>query len=297
MQVKGYIQPKKKQPTLLEVIDDKIVNEIADKLGKIVPRIENTLKEKTQEVDNKLSEVDNYINGVDAEIVRKLSTIESGKNSKDGKDELNAEQIDKEEIIEEVLLRIPIPEIEEIDREELKQEILSEIPEYKPIDENKLLSKFLKKIPTKKGDLKIITEKIDPQTIIDAILKDETFKLRVDNIDGLENKVKSFWDRYPRGYLHGGGISEVIHDATLTGKGTTASPLSAVQSGGGLVKIILTGTVDGTNNSFTAPKKPTYIVSDGLFYEENDYNGNNQWTYIAGTITTVFYPQSAIWAF
>ena len=94
---------------------------------------------------------------------------------------------------------------------------------------------------------------------------------------------------------HGGGLSTVSHDSTMTGNGTPSSPLSVVPTG--LIRITITGTVNGGNNIFTAASKPTWIVSDGVWYEERDYNNSVQWTYSAGTITTVFYPQSAIFGF
>jgi len=98
----------------------------------------------------------------------------------------------------------------------------------------------------------------------------------------------------------GGGLSSVSTDSTLTGNGTPSNPLHVVSSGG-LIRLTLTGTVDGAHNSFTATVLPTWIVSDGVWYEQKDYNNGTQWSYTgsagAYTITTVFYPQSSLYGF
>lgn len=78
---------------------------------------------------------------------------------------------------------------------------------------------------------------------------------------------------------HGGGLSEVSHDATLTGNGTPASPLSVVGSPG-FTFLPATGLVNSNNTEFTFTEEPSFIVSDGAWYRENI-----GWTWDSGTLT------------
>lgn len=81
-----------------------------------------------------------------------------------------------------------------------------------------------------------------------------------------------------------GGLSFVTTDSTLTGRGTPASPLS-VAAGSGF--ITLTGSINGTNVTFTAASRPTLIFTDIGVWAENATAG---FTYSAGTITLPFAP-------
>lgn len=95
---------------------------------------------------------------------------------------------------------------------------------------------------------------------------------------------------------HGGGLSRVTTDSTLTGLGTPASPLS-VASSGGLVKIMVSGTVNGSNQTFTVTKTPTWLIVDGAWYEQKDNNDVTQWSAVGATITTQIVPSDSIWGF
>lgn len=59
-------------------------------------------------------------------------------------------------------------------------------------------------------------------------------------------------------------------------------------SGGGFTPLQTTSTVDGANTSFvfaTATAQPTLIISDGIQYQQQDNNANNQWTWVQATHT------------
>ena len=60
--------------------------------------------------------------------------------------------------------------------------------------------------------------------------------------------------------------------------------------GGGLTPIVISGAVNGSNLTFTSTTKPTYIVSDGVWYTALDANSNVQWSYAGGTITLSIAP-------
>ncbi len=82
---------------------------------------------------------------------------------------------------------------------------------------------------------------------------------------------------------HGGGLSSVIHDTSLTGSGTVDSPLSVVATPTGITIIAVAGTIDDSNMSFTSASQPTLLVINGMIYQKTA--GAITWTYVAGTIT------------
>ncbi len=105
------------------------------------------------------------------------------------------------------------------DIQEIIKEVTKNLPktESSKVDEDKIIKKVLKSLPNKKGDLKIIQEKVevDPMSVIDKImsLPPEKFKIKLDNIDGLQQTINAFKSQLGRGYLHGSG------PAPLTTKG------------------------------------------------------------------------------
>ena len=62
--------------------------------------------------------------------------------------------------------------------------------------------------------------------------------------------------------------------------------------GGGFTNLTATGNVDGDNVTFTFTQKPTYIISDGVWYIEN-----SGWTWLTLTATLGSPPQTGIWGF
>ena len=69
---------------------------------------------------------------------------------------------------------------------------------------------------------------------------------------------------------------------TLTSAFVNGIPRVTINSSGGsgFTTLPATGTVNGANTSFTFTQKPTYIVSDHAWYQEN-----KGWTWDAGTLT------------
>lgn len=73
--------------------------------------------------------------------------------------------------------------------------------------------------------------------------------------------------------------------------------LSAViAGGGGYTLLAATGTVNGLNAAFTFSQTPTFVVSDGVWYQKLDNNGNTNWSGTT-TVTMTIPPTSAIWGF
>lgn len=82
---------------------------------------------------------------------------------------------------------------------------------------------------------------------------------------------------------HGGGLSIVTTDSTLTGLGTTSSPLSVVGGGSGLTILPAIGTINNINTSFTFTVLPTLLVINGAL---NRQTGDSiTWTWNTGTLT------------
>lgn len=99
---------------------------------------------------------------------------------------------------------------------------------------------------------------------------------RIDEISNTINAKGKIDQRW-----HGGGLSRVSTDATLTGNGTPSSPLSVV--GGGSITAWSTPpeTPDSSNLIFTVGVlAPTDVVADGILF----FNGFG-YTYAAGQIT------------
>lgn len=93
---------------------------------------------------------------------------------------------------------------------------------------------------------------------------------------------------------HGGGISSVVHDTTLTGNGTTSSPLSVV---GGVSSgfQIPTGAVNGVNLIYVYAVAPNAIVVDGATLQKTDQSGNHNWSGTT-TITLLIAPTISTFA-
>ena len=144
-----------------------------------------------------------------------------------------------------------------------------------------------------KGDPGVDGKNFDPSEIpkIEDIIKEV-----ISNLKNPKKKVLSHRDIDMSDMRwHGGGLSSVAHDSTLTGNGTSSSPLSVV--GGGLTEVTFTGSRDGSNVTFTVSEAPTYVVSDGIWLKAMDDNGNTQWSVAGLTVTMVNPPVSSIYGF
>lgn len=226
---KVKIIAEKYRKELMEAMNAKI-SEI-DKTIHVANTVLDETKKTTQEEIEKIGEAAN-------EAIEEIRNIEISlpENGEDGRDGQDAEPIDIDEIVQSVLAQIPIPE-------------------FPKIDEDKLLSKFLKQIPDKKGDLKIIQERVevDPMDVIDEILKlpDGKFKLKTSNIDGLDQTITAFKSQIGKhGYIHGGG------DTVVAGTGVTIVSLpngtkQINSSGSGGSQTPWTSNIDGAGFSLS----------------------------------------------
>jgi hypothetical protein len=150
-----------------------------------------------------------------------------------------------------------------------KEDLLASIPKPEKLDREELTRAILAKVP-----------KITQVTVEDVIKELKKSKvLETQDIKGLPNMNDQRW--------HGGGLTTVSHDATLTGTGTSSSPLSVV--GGGVTVETPTGLVNSSNSVFTVSAQPKWIVSDGITY----FSGAG-YTYAALTVTLTIPPSEYI---
>lgn len=82
--------------------------------------------------------------------------------------------------------------------------------------------------------------------------------------------------------------------ATMSQSGDRMDITLASSGGGvgGFTTLTATGAVDGSNTSFDFTSKPTYIVSDHAWYQEN-----TGWTWSGSTATMTIPPNDDIWGF
>lgn len=126
------------------------------------------------------------------------------------------------------------------DEELLVSRVLAKIPKF---DEQKFAKKVIGYIGKPKSELKVLRQEVetDPMAILEKILAlpKEKFQLKTDNISGLSQTIRAIQNQLGRGYLHGGGISDITGliqagtNITLSGNGTKASPYVINASGGG----------------------------------------------------------------
>jgi hypothetical protein len=268
--VKGIYKKPVPPQSPLEVLDEKI-NSIANKVEDIVVEKEQEISVVIQRID----EVEKMIETIELKHGENGEDGKDGENGQDGADGQDAEPVDLEEIIHEVLERIDVPQAPTINEESIVSKLLEKVP--KPIDENKLLAKFLKQIPEKKGSLKIIQEKIetDPMSVIDQIMAmpEGKFKLKTTHIDGLEQTISAFHSQLGRGYLHGGGISNITGliqagtNISITGTGTSTSPYVINATGSSAVSL-----ADVSASSTTTPLS-LYTMTSGVNVEFRSSTG------------------------
>lgn len=220
---------------------------LADAL-KGIDRLKADLEKKfSQRIEEAVAEIQNRSD----EIIDSVKNMEFIKGDP-GKD------ADENALERRLSAKIPNPA-------DIERAILSKVPR---VDEEKLTRRLLAKVP--KRDVKIIENKVevDPMAIIDQIMdlpEEKRKKLRVksENVDGLQQTISAMHTQLGRGYLHGGGLSSVSHDSSLTGQGTPTSPLSVTgssqpfflaQTPQGNSRALLEGDVDGSNTTFQVPE-------------------------------------------
>ncbi len=163
------------------------------------------------------------------------------------------------------------------------------------VNEESIASKVISMIPqADKVDFEALVKKaVDSVQIptISDVVKEIKKKKLIDRQDIKGMPLNMNDQRW-----HGGGISTVSHDSTLTGNGTPSNPLSVVATPSFTI-ITATGAVNGINQSFVFATTPSVIVVDqGRVMRQISSDGNINWT---GTtnVTLQIAPTSDIYGY
>lgn len=210
------------------------INNIKSGLNDKIQEVDEKVGTSLSLVDSKMQEVTKTMSDIEDATVEVLTTLkENALKGDPGKD------ADPGEIVKAVLSQVP-----KIDEEKIITAVVSRVP---IIDTKKLTKDILSKIPDNKASLKIIQEsiEIDPLSVIDKIMalpEEQRSKLQFpqSSVTGLDQTIRAFNNQITaRGYLHGGGISDITGlvtagtNVTITGNGTKTSPYVINSSGSG----------------------------------------------------------------
>lgn len=193
--IRGYLK-KAETNDLVYAEDFRGVSDTLIELRDIKKDLVESVDEKIQEADVAIEEIKRITEESTQIISEKVQEFDQTAN----------------QLIEDIH-NIPTIQGKSADEEKILATVLSKIPAIQ-LDEKALFKRFVAKIPKTKADLKIIQESFetDPMSVIDKILElpEDKFKLKITNIEGLEQTISSFRSQITqRGYLHGGGDTVV----------------------------------------------------------------------------------------
>jgi len=283
--IKGRIIKKKEE-----------VQEVPNLMGSVtsVVKLVTELNKVKKSVDDKFIEMDEAVSEL-------RDTVEEVKSIKKGEP---GETPDLDELASEVTRRIRMPQDGKSADEDA---IVSRLKRYIPnIDEDAIEKRILSKIPKPKSNLKIIRDKveIDPMSVIDKILalpeEKRSKLLKAENISGLNQTISAFHNQVgSRGYLHGGGISNITGlitagtNVTITGSGTKTDPYVINSSGGGgggtVSQIDTTGPITGGPITTTGTIGITQATTS-----TDGYLSSTDWNTFNGKQSALTFSQSLV---
>lgn len=177
------------------------------------------------------------------------------------------------------------------------------------------LSKAVDDLCAEEDDEETEYDPIQIRNSLETLLDDD--RLPISAIDGLQEALSKLSSRGGNGsgfQLFGGasgiqlytngtkrGTAKYINFIPGTGISITyvntngRHDLTFAMSGsGGFTRLTATGTIDGNNKAFTFTQKPTYIIMDGAWMQQN-----KGWTWSAGPLTATMDvpPQNDIYGF
>ena len=142
-----------------------------------------------------------------------------------------------------------------------------------------IVEKIIEKIEVVK---EVMPKSIDVSIVKNAVSKKDLETDRKEILSGMakvDGRIKLIDQRW-----HGGGLSQVYHDTTLSGTGSSSNPLTVIGGGGSGSRMeIPTGIVNDSNVSFAFTNLPVILVINGLTYRQS--GGMYNWTVSGKTIT------------
>lgn len=242
-----------------------LTEEVVQLKEDVIQTVELGIEHINQTVDQKMDEADEILDNLVEranEVIESMLEMELPEGIPGDPGE-PGEDADEEKIKEEVLAELR----NTLDKEAIIQELLLRIPPAQVIDEKALLKKLLSKVPENKESLKIIRENIevDPMAIIQKIMELPAgkFKIKPDQVDGLEQTMSAFRSQLGKGYLHGGGDT-VVAGANINIT-TDNNGRKVISSLTGAVSRTMTYNADGTLNVTTdSYGTRTCVYSSGL---------------------------------
>jgi hypothetical protein len=142
--------------------------------------------------------------------------------------------------------------------------------------------------------IKEISKTLEVGDIKDAVSKkdlDINNRNLLSGMARIDGRIKLIDQRW-----HGGGLSKVVTDATLSGSGTASSPLTVISAGSGTGYSIenLSSQISAGNVTFTAVHFPVYLVVDnGTYFANEDFTISGD-DVIGYTIVMSFPPTTSI---
>lgn len=214
----------------------------------------------------------------------KLKIVQKGDRGEQGE----AGRVNEEEIIQTILSKIRQPENGKdaiVDYDKIIEEVISYFP-----SEEKLIKKISQLIPKPKDGKS--GKDADEERILEAIFKrfDEgKVKFKAKNIEGLQDADEIVRRYIARGSIRGGG------DTVSAGSNITIAVVNGIKvisasAGGGTPTLETpTGTINGSNTSFTITQTPI-ANSLMLFFNGQLLKENTDFTLSGTTITFTVAP-------
>lgn len=285
MQVKGIIpkKPIEKQPNLIDEVGsiatlvlelkqtkEETINTIDSKIKEVDSQLEKS-NDKIKEIDQTIEEAKKEILDTTEEILNYVKEIKKGEDGEDGND---GEDADEEAILKKLADQLP-----------KKEDILKDI--LNNVNEDKIIKKIISRLPKPNASLKVIQEKVetDPMSVIEKImaLPEDKFKLKIKNVDGLEQTISAFRSQLAKGYLHGGGISNITGlitagtNITISGSGTSTSPyqISSTPGGSDTQVQFNDGGTFGGDSGLVYDKTEKKLSIDGVFRHSSDVTNSS----------------------
>lgn len=222
-------------------------------------------------LEGKLAEADMAI--AHAHSIQKGDQGDPGYTPQRGVDYHDGESVDIEAVATLVLSQIPEP-VPGKDANEAAMEarLIKKFPKHAEIVRS-VLAAMPKQIPA---------VPIDHNEIAKAIIDNKL--ITVDHIEGIEQTKRALSNFAKGGYRHGAGITHLTGSNGVTVVKNPDGSYTVIGPGtSGLSVITVSGVIDDSNTTFTAPTTPAVLVINGAIYRST--GAAITWTYLAGTIT------------